>query len=149
MCINSRETIQSLSQIFIKWFTYGNSDMQLWLLGTLLSIHTTEEEERRKIITEGSGCGCIGTMWLPCYSPGCGAEACASWDSPYDAPPDTKTGPWALKADRADVNVLPAALSPHRSSAPQRPQARLMSFQTQLKKYTNTLKKQPVFHMTH
>ena len=83
----------------------------------------------------------VWTMWLAYYSPGCGEEARASRDSPYDAPPDTRPGPWAPKADRADVNVLPAALSLQRISAPQRLQAWLMSFQIRLpQKNNNTLK---------
>lgn len=45
---------------------------------------------------------------LSCYSPGCAEEARASWDLPYDAPPDTRPAPWALEADGADVNALPA-----------------------------------------
>lgn len=90
------------------------------LLGTLLSIHTREKGTGDKGNLEGSNCGCCVSMWLTCYSPGHGEEACASWDSPHRAAPDTKPGLWALKADKADVNVFPATLSLLCSSAPRR-----------------------------
>lgn len=83
------------------------------LLGTLLSIHTREKGTGDKGNLEGSNCGCCVSMWLTCYSPGHGEEACASWDSPHRAAPDTKPGLWALKADKADVNVFPATLARH------------------------------------
>lgn len=98
------------------------------LLGTLLSIHTREKGTGDKDNLEGSNCGCYVSMWLTCYSPGHGEEACASWDSPYRAAPDTKPGLWALKADKADVNVFPAACL-LRSSAPRRLHMRLVPFQ--------------------
>lgn len=106
------------------------------------SSHTKEKGGKGKTIAEGSegSVDVLCSMWPACYSPGCGEEAHASWDSPYDAPPDTGPGPWALKADRADVNGLPAALSQHCSSEPQRLQAWLMSFKSKSNKNNNTLK---------
>lgn len=95
---------------------------------------------RRERIAEESYCGYIlHTMWLACYSPGCVRRPVNHGTHLTILPKKPGPVPGFMTADRADVNVLPAALSSLCSSTPQRLQAGLMSFQIQLLQNNNTL----------
>lgn len=137
VCFNSQTIRQFLNwSLNVKIIKAGNFSHVTtvtsccWHHGTMPSIHAQEKASKRKRITGRSDCGCgvhhvthllLPRLWRggPCIM-GLTLQ-CSSRHQSWSPSSESRQG-WRKCAPCS-------ALSPHRSSPPQRLQARLMSFQ--------------------